>query len=128
MLFVGVGIVAYLVRVILHAISCKAKKGIACNKVSEVYKYLWAHLITMAVSVFAFMEANLFHFGVVKERFGNLIRKILDNAQDIGPLANILAILLLFIISYILTLLVCNVVYALKSKKTLIISPPISQH
>ena len=116
-LFIGIGIVAYLVRVLIHAIRCKAKKGVACNKVSEVYKYLWAHLIVAIISVTTFIFANLFHFGLVKEKLGNIFKKILDNASNIGPLANLMVILVMFIVAYVLTLVICTIVYSLKNKK-----------
>ena len=119
--FVGVlavGVVAFLVRFILHKITCKAKKGKACCKIGEVYKYLWTHLIVAVIAVFAFMQANLFHFSSTIAEYANILSKIfaaesvaLDSKQAL------MVIFAILIAAYVVTLIVCSLAHALKCKK-----------
>ena len=115
--FIVSGVLAFVVRAIIHKIRCKAKKGIACNKVGEVYKYLWTHLVVTVIAAFAFIQFKVFHFDALATKIGNILDKILAN-EGLEALDALVGILLMVVVAYLLTLIIKTFVYAIKSRKT----------
>ena len=116
--FLAVGVVAFLVRFIFHKITCKAKKGKACCKIGEIYKYLWTHLIVAVIAVFAFMQAKLFHFDSTVSEYRNILSKIFaGESLALDATQALIVIFMILIAAYVITLLVCSFAHAVKCKK-----------
>ena len=112
------GVVTLFLRTIFHAIGCKAKKkGIACSKLSACYKFLWMQLVVTVAAIVAFIYTNLFHFGTIKQNLANLLNKILGTTFELTIGEVLLVIALLFVASYVITLLLSTLGYLFKFKK-----------
>lgn len=121
--FVTYGFLAFVIRVIFHKFRCKAKKGVACCKTKEVYKYLWTRIIVLAVSAVILSLTKLLHFATIKDSIWTVIKDKIFGAEGLssdGAIAKVEALLILLVVffaAYLLTLLVLSIVHTIKCRK-----------